>query len=113
MQINKITIGTDVEFFVVDEDMNSVSVEGLLGGTKKESLAIGNNCFRQEDNVNAEFSMGPVLFGETDKFVAQIEYCRQKGNELLAEHNLHLLAGSSREIPEHYLQTDPLRFAES
>lgn len=109
MNINNITIGTDVEFFVVDEDMNSVSVEGKLGGTKAEPLSIGNDCYRQEDNVNAEFCMGPVKFGEKDKFISQIQYCREKGNEILAEFNLHLLAGSSREIPEHYLQTEQTR----
>lgn len=106
---NEITIGTDIEFFVVDENNVSVSVEGYLGGSKKEPLDIGNGCFRQEDNVNAEFSMQPVKFKDVEKFVEQIEYCRNKGNEILSQNGLHLLAGSSREIPEKYLDTDQAR----
>lgn len=105
----QITIGTDIEFFVVNENNESVSVEGFLGGSKTEPLDIGNGCFRQEDNVNAEFSMQPVKFKDVQTFIEQIEYCRNKGNEILGENGLHLLAGSSREIPEKYLKTDQAR----
>lgn len=105
MKSNKFTIGTDVEFFVVDDNNNSVSVEGKLGGEKKRPLDIGNGCNRQEDCVLAEFGTPPVNYGEKDRFVAYLDYCKAMGNKILSEFNLHLLAGSSRNFSKEELNT--------
>jgi hypothetical protein len=103
---NQFTIGTDVEFFVIDEQNNSISVEGKLGGTKRNPLSIGNGCNRQEDCVLAEFGTPPVMYGEEDKFVEYLTHCRKKGNEILEEFNLKLLACSSRHFDKKELNTE-------
>lgn len=105
MQSNQFTIGTDVEFFVVDQNNNSVSVEGKLGGEKKRPLDIGNGCNRQEDCVLAEFGTPPVQYGEKDRFIAYLDYCKSIGNRILSEFGLHLLAGSSRNFSKEELDT--------
>lgn len=102
----KFTIGTDIEKFVVDAEGTSVSVEGKLGGSKKEPLDIGQGCNRQEDCVLAEFGTPPVYYGEVDKFVENLEYCTRVGNEILGEIGLHLLAGSSRHFDPKELATE-------
>lgn len=53
-QINNPTFGSDFEMFVEDQQGVIVPVVGLLGGTKSEPLDIGEGCFRQEDNTQAE-----------------------------------------------------------
>jgi hypothetical protein len=105
--VNKsFTIGTDIEKFVVDEEGNSVSVEGKLGGSKKEPLDIGQGCNRQEDCVLAEFGIPPVMYGEVDKFVNYLEYCNHVGNKILNPQGLYLLSGSSRHFSAKELATE-------
>jgi len=106
MNSNQFTIGTDIEKFVVDAEGNSVSVEGKLGGSKKEPLDIGNGCNRQEDCVLAEFGTPPVMYGEADKFIDYLKYCSKIGSEILNKQGLYLLAGSSRTFNKKELFTE-------
>lgn len=53
-----ITLGSDVELAVHKSGV-PVSVEGMLGGTKKEPVWYDNFNI-QEDNVNAEYAINPV-----------------------------------------------------
>ncbi len=106
MRNTQFTIGSDVEHFLVDADGQTISVEGKLGGSKKEPLDIGQGCNRQEDCVLAEFGIPPVMYGEKDKFVGYLDYCKQVGNEILSEQGLKLLSCSSRLFDPKELQSE-------
>ncbi len=53
-----ITLGSDVEMAVVNEDGILTDVTGLIGGTKKKPLWFDNYNL-QEDNVNVEYAINP------------------------------------------------------
>lgn len=84
---NNIKIGTDFETFIVDVSNNNkpISAIGICGGSKDEPLSIGNSCFRHEDNVAFEFGMPPCT--DFESFKNYIEYCLEKGNQILYEVN--------------------------
>lgn len=77
-------IGTDFELPLILNG-EPISIVGLLGGTKDEPLSIGKDCFRQEDNVSAEFNIPPV--DNYIDFQTYIDYCIQQGNIILKDIN--------------------------
>lgn len=55
IQIKDNKYGSDFEYFVREIATGKVvPVTGLFGGTKQESLSIGQGCYRQIDGVAAE-----------------------------------------------------------
>lgn len=94
MLLRNITIGSDPEFGVIDLVSGEPrSVIGMLGGTKKEPLALGNGCFRQEDNVGAELTIPPCRTKE--EFYKYITEGRDGIDRILSEHWLATKAVSS------------------
>lgn len=108
MKILEPTLGTDFELAILDENTNDFkSVVGRLGGTKDEPLSIGEGCFRQEDNVAAEFNIPPV--DNLTDWLQHIVYCIETGTDLIKENfdEYHTLipVSSANYLPIE-LQTD-------
>jgi hypothetical protein len=80
--INKseITFGSDPEFGIFFND-KPISGIGLIGGSKKEPMDIGEGCGVQEDNVMAEITIPPVK--TKSDFIKYIQYGRKRIAEIL------------------------------
>lgn len=102
IQIKNPTFGSDFELFVRDiETKEVVPCPIEFGGTKEEPLEIGNGCYRQIDGVAAEFNIPPVT--NVDDWCMYIDYCINKGNEILLPLGLELVAETL-----HYFNEDQL-----
>ena len=99
-ELKNITIGTDAEVFFKEGNYITSAV-GTIGGTKKNPIPIGNDCFAQEDNILAEFNIPPVT-NVTD-FVEYIEYCKDWLEITHPEFSLHY---ASSEKIERWLLLD-------
>lgn len=102
----EVSIGSDFELPIYNYETGTfVSAIGLIGGTKHEPLSIGNGCFRQEDNVAAEFNIPPVY--NLKDFKSYIAYCIEQGEAIIQKINrayrFDIL--SSAYYPEEELQT--------
>jgi hypothetical protein len=107
--MEQITIGSDPEFGISDFGGIPKSGVGLIKGTKKRPLSIGEGCFRQEDNVGAELTFPPTR--SVDEFLYYIQYGRKKIDEILAEHELQTVAISSmRYAPEELRSKKAMTF---
>lgn len=75
-RIKNITIGSDPEMFIYDNFMESfVPVCGMIGGTKKNPIAITDNGHSlQEDNVAVEFCIPPCKTKED--FIENINFVK-------------------------------------
>lgn len=100
-KIENITIGTDAELFLKHEG-DIISVIGNIGGTKKDPIPIGNDCFMQEDNILAEFNIPPVTSKED--FIKYITYCKDWIYINLPELEMHF---SSSEIVNDFIISLP------
>lgn len=79
-------IGSDFELPIYNHMTGEyVSGIGLVGGTKSDPLSIGNRCYRQEDNVAAEFNIPPVT--SLSDFKYYINYCIEQGEAILQRLN--------------------------
>lgn len=102
MKINNPTFGTDFEMFLKDKKDNFISAIGRIGGTKEEPLSIGERCFRQEDNVAAEFNIPPV--NNKKDWEYYIDYCINKvQSDILDAQDLNLVAESAAYFSEEQL----------
>lgn len=101
-----ITIGTDFEVPIIDKNNTPISAVGIVGGTKKEPLSIGNGCGRQEDNVAAEFTMPPST--DFDSFMGYIQYCLNEGTKIIKKFNsdYRFYITSSLRYPESELRSE-------
>lgn len=78
----KFTIGSDFEVPIINTVTGDyISAIGLIGGTKANPIPIGEGCYRQEDNVAAEFNI-PIVKTKED-FKKYIQYCIDYGNTFL------------------------------
>lgn len=65
---NNFTIGTDPEFFLISKDGSPVSAEGIIGGNKKNPIAISEDKPHnglQEDNVMVEITVPACIDAES------------------------------------------------
>lgn len=93
-----LTLGADPEMFAVDEKGNVKSVIGLIGGSKKSPLPVGDGFFVQEDNVALEFNI-PTATTKKDfvkNILTGVEHCRKALNKV----NLHMHIAGSVEMPK-------------
>src|SRR5215216_2291715 len=74
-----LSIGSDPEVFIADDDGIVRSVIGKLGGSKRYPRDLGDGYFVQEDNVLAEYNIPPV--GSMESFVEAIN----KGKKLIKD----------------------------
>lgn len=103
MKLENILIGTDVEYAVV-KDGNIVSGIGYVGGEKHSPLILDEEygLTRTEDNVLFEAQCPPVQSLEDWIFINR--RMREKGNELLSQYGMSLLAMSSHIYPDSELE---------
>jgi len=101
MKITNFKIGSDPEYALIDQNNFFVSAIGKVGGSKSVPLSIGNGCSRQEDNVAIEFCIPPCT--NKKEFLDYLNYCEEKGDELVSKMNLKLVAVSSANYREKEL----------
>lgn len=92
-KLEEVTIGSDLEMFITDQEDNLQSAIGIFGGTKKEPKYIGELCYIQEDNILVEANIPPVT--EFEEFYKYIEYIKSYIN---TNHPEYKLKYSSSEI---------------
>lgn len=105
--IRDVTVGTDFECFVADENNEIISAEGHIPGTKWEPYLFeeGNEFSSvQLDNVLAEGTIVPAK--SEDEFVNGINKTIGFMNSLIKPKNLHLVAFPSFCLNERHLQTE-------
>lgn len=103
------TFGSDFEMPAVDSNGVPRSVIGKIGGSKEHPESIGRGCFKQEDNVMAEFNIPPCT--DRQLWSNYINYCIERGNEILNPYGLHLVSEASFSYPKEELQhPSALRF---
>jgi hypothetical protein len=88
--INFIAIGSDPEFFLLDENNLPVSSEGLVGGSKAEPRILSEEGHMvQEDNVMIEMNIPPVR--DKKRFISELNKVIQLSYEILPT-NLKIVA---------------------
>lgn len=105
-KITKRTIGSDPEYGIINKATGeAISSVDLIGGTKEDPIPIGLGCSKQEDNVGVEFCIPPCR--SYSQFLRYITYCRNRGNEIVKEHNpnYQLIAASSLKYNAYQLAT--------
>lgn len=85
-KLENITIGSDLEMFITDQEGNLESAIGVFGGTKKEPKYIGELCYIQEDNILVEANIPPVT--EFEEFIKYIQYIKQYINDNYPQYKL-------------------------
>jgi len=101
--IKDVTIGADPELFF-EKDGEIISVEGLIGGTKKEPRPITDDGHSvQEDNIMAEFNIPPS--NTRQDFIDHIEFVKGYLSLVANKNNAKLNFSASANIDRKYLKT--------
>lgn len=103
----KLTIGADPELFLINSNGKFISSIGLMGGTKKKPLPIGNRCAIQEDNVAVEFNIAPQT--EVVGFIASCNYALKELTKRAAEKGLLLSITASKSFDDDQLDNNKAR----
>tara|TARA_R110000772_G_scaffold62241_7_gene140036 strand:- start:3960 stop:4760 length:801 start_codon:yes stop_codon:yes gene_type:complete len=103
-KLKNVTIGSDPEIFLEDNKGNVASVIGLIGGTKKKPINIGNGCFLQEDNILAEGNIPPCKTKQ--EFLDSLNYLKDYIELVVSPLNLNLRFSSSERVDETILMED-------
>ena len=104
MIIKNPTLGSDFEMLLVDKENNYVSAVGRIGGSKGNPLGLGEGCYRQEDNVCAEFNIPPV--SNKENWIYYLDYCvKTAQSEILDPQGLELVAESAGIYSDDELQS--------
>lgn len=99
-----ITIGSDPEFFLKQNDSFKSAI-GKIGGTKHDPAPLDKlGFFIQEDNVAVEFNVPPA--SECREFVENIEWAIMHIGTKLRTHGYHIAWEASAIFPEAELE-DP------
>lgn len=105
-KLKNVTIGSDLELFIVDKETGELaSAIGVFGGTKEEPKYIGNLCYIQEDNILMEANIPPVT-SFTD-FRKYIKYIKDYVTDNYPQFALHY--SSSEVAPFHLLLDEKAR----
>lgn len=97
-----ITLGSDPEVFIENEEGEIVSAIGLIPGTKNEPHPIDDDGhFIQTDNIALEYNIPPCK--NEDDFVYHINYVKDYLSALMSAHGYKLSLKASGEINEKYL----------
>jgi len=100
-----ITIGSDPEIFIENQQGEVVSAIGLVPGNKNEPHAIDEEGhFIQTDNIALEYNI-PSCKTE-DEFVYHIQYVKDYLEAIVVANGYKLSSKASAEVDEQYLQ-DP------
>lgn len=81
-KIENVTIGADIEVFLINEDKKYISSVGLIGGSKDDPRYLSERGHAaQEDNVTAEFNIPPVR--TADEFAKEINFSLSEMKKIL------------------------------
>jgi hypothetical protein len=92
IDISKVTLGSDPEFFIFDSKKSEfIASCGWIGGTKKAPVYLESKLGYQEDNVALEFNVPPTvsskdLMNNVGKLISYIETkynFKEKGYEIV------------------------------
>jgi hypothetical protein len=105
MLIKNVTLGADPELFLQNE-IELISAEGLLGGTKEAPKNIPGypGFFIQEDNVMAEFNIPPT--DNSEEFIDNIEIMKDYIEMNAVIHSATISKLASGEFNPIYLETE-------
>jgi hypothetical protein len=107
-KLKLITVGSDPEFFIQDQETQQyISSEGIVGGTKDFPIQITDHGHGvQEDNVMAEITIPPVTTAEDLK--NEVDYVINYLNEKLSKinPNYKIVVHSAAQFSEEQLNTD-------
>lgn len=107
-----LTIGSDPEFALINQDGKPISGVGLIGGTKKNGVPISaktEGCLKEEDNVGCEFTVPPVDFKDATSALKLRNYitdCVYYTNLDLQDKGLRLANVSSLEYDAEQLDSE-------
>lgn len=93
-----ITLGCDPEVFLRNPAGNFISSIGLIGGSKKTPMPIGEGCAVQEDNVTVEFNTPPC--DNIEAFIKAINYNKEYIKSRAKELGLEMCIKPSAEFNE-------------
>lgn len=79
------TIGTDPEYFMVDDSGKLISSIGMIPGSKKDPFDIGDGIKVHPDNIAIELSVPPA--DNEDAFVAQIHKAISRAQSFVSSVN--------------------------
>jgi len=101
----KITIGSDPEVFIENEQGQVVSAIGLVPGTKHEPHPIDDKGhFIQTDNIALEYNIPPC--DNEDDFVHHIQFVKDYLEVITVANGYKLSTKASEEVDSIYLQDD-------
>lgn len=104
-QFSQIAYGADPEVFWV-KDGHPQSVEGLIGGTKRQPLpmdGLPDGYYVQEDNVAAEYNIPPAK--TADQFSVHVARGLRYIEKLAKQNKCHLAVVSAMYFPWEQLKT--------
>ncbi len=86
LDLSPISIGADIEVFLINKEGEFFPAIGLIGGSKRRPRPITKEGHMvQEDNVAAEFNIPPSVVPSAQQFVINIYYVLSKLQELIPE----------------------------
>lgn len=94
INIDKVTLGSDPEFFIFDQINNKfIASCGWIGGTKEKPIYLKDKLGYQEDNVALEFNVPPTtsskeLIGNVNELINYIEtkyFFKEKKYKIVAK----------------------------
>jgi len=101
--IKNFTIGSDIEFFLMNEKGQSVSGEGIIPGGKYDPFVIESHRTLSLDNVSAEITINPVT--NKEDFISEINFMKQYLVDYLTPKNLMLDIFPARKFSTEELST--------
>lgn len=107
IDLSKVTLGSDPEFFIFDnKNFKCIPSCGWIGGTKEKPVFIEDNLGYQEDNVALEFNVPPTTSSKELMFNVEklIKYIENKYN--FQEKNYKILPIASNYFEYEQLQSE-------
>jgi hypothetical protein len=110
-RLNRVTVGTDPEYFIQDQNGKFISAVGLIGAGKQNPLSIeelGNGYNVHEDNVAIELNVPAAEMGSTlaERLLLAQKYVNEK---YLVPNGYRFSDAASAIFDADQLQTDAAR----
>jgi hypothetical protein len=102
IDLDKITIGSDPEFFIVDKKGDAFPSIGIFNGTKESPEDQGGGFALLKDNVLVEGNIPPA--NNVDEFVASMKTLKSMMNSVLAVAGLQLHSADSMKYKPRFLE---------
>jgi len=102
IDLDKITIGSDPEFFIVDKKGDAFPSIGIFNGTKDQPEDQGGGFALLKDNVLVEGNIPPA--NNVDEFVASMKTLKSMMNSVLAVAGLQLHSADSMKYKPRFLE---------